>query len=59
MLATFTGIWLIRLPLGYLFGVVLGWGLPGIYISNVLDAAGRATVNYLRYRTGRWRTIKV
>lgn len=59
MLATFTGIWLIRLPLGYLFGVILGWGLPGIYIANILDAAGRATVNYLRFRTGRWRSIEV
>ena len=59
MLATFTGIWLIRLPLGYLFGVILGWSLPGIYVANILDAAGRATVNYWRYRSGRWRNITV
>ena len=59
MLATFTGIWLIRLPLGYLFGPVFGWGLPGIYISNVLDASGRALVNYLRYRSGRWQHARL
>jgi len=59
MLATFTGIWLIRLPLGYLFGAILGWGLPGIYVANILDAAGRAAVNFLRFRSGRWRTIAV
>jgi len=59
MWATFLGIWLIRLPLGYLFGPVLGWGLSGIYISNVLDGAVRALANWLRHRAGSWRTIQV
>ncbi len=54
MLATFTAIWLIRLPLRYLLGVILGWGPPVIYVANTQDAAGRATANYLRFRTGRW-----
>ncbi len=59
MAATFLGIWLIRLPLGYLFGPVLGWGLAGIYIANVIDSAARALANWLRHRTGSWRTLQV
>lgn len=59
MVATFAGIWLIRLPLGYLFGPILGWGLSGIYIANVLDSAARALATGLRYRSGSWRHIEV
>jgi len=59
MVATFLGIWLIRVPLGYLFGPILGWGLSGIYVANVLDAIARALANWLRYRTGSWREIEV
>jgi MATE family multidrug resistance protein len=56
---TFAGIWLVRLPLGYLMGPLLGYGLPGVYVSNVLDAFVRAGACFLRYRTGRWRQIEV
>jgi putative MATE family efflux protein len=59
MLSSFLGVWLFRLPFSYLFGPVLGWGLTGIYVANVLDGAARATATVLRYRTGRWRTIRV
>lgn len=59
MVATGISVWLVRLPLGWLFGVPLGWGLAGVYISNVIDSAVRAAANYLRYRSGRWRTSRV
>jgi Na+-driven multidrug efflux pump len=59
MLSSFLGVWLFRLPFSYLFGPVLGWGLTGIYVANVLDGAARATATVLRFRTGRWRTIRV
>jgi putative MATE family efflux protein len=59
MVATFAGVWLIRLPLGYLFGPVLGGGLSGIYVANVIDSVARALANWLRYRTGSWRYIEV
>ncbi len=59
MLSSFLGVWLFRLPFSYLFGPVLGWGLSGIYIANSLDGAARAIATTLRYRTGRWRSIRV
>lgn len=59
MAVTFAGIWLVRLPLGYLMGPILGYGLPGVYVSNVLDALVRAGACFFRYRTGRWREIEV
>lgn len=59
MISTAMGVWLVRLPLGYLFGPVLGWGLSGLYISNVLDGVARGIAQFLRYRSGRWRSIEV
>jgi putative MATE family efflux protein len=52
-------IWLIRLPLAYLFALVLGWGLPGAWTALVLDMSLRGVLNFLRFRSGRWKTIKV
>jgi Na+-driven multidrug efflux pump len=59
MVATSTGMWLVRLPTAYLFGIVLAGGLPGVYLSSTFDAALRALLNYWRYRRGRWRRIEV
>jgi hypothetical protein len=42
-----------------LFGVPLHGGLPGVYVSNVVDAGVRAVATYLRFRGGHWRTIRV
>jgi Na+-driven multidrug efflux pump len=59
MIATGISVWLVRLPLGWLIGVPLHGGLPGVYISNVLDAGVRAVANYLRFSTGSWQKRKV
>jgi len=50
MVATGLAIWLVRLPFGWLFGVPLHGGLPGLYISNVLDSAVRAVATYARFQ---------
>jgi multidrug resistance protein, MATE family len=59
MYATGLSVWLIRLPFGILFGPVLGLGLAGVYISNVMDAFARAAANYLRFRAGKWQKLRV
>ncbi len=59
MFATGLSVWLVRLPLGWLFGVPLGLGLSGVYISNVIDAGVRAAANFLRYRRGKWQFLRV
>lgn len=59
MVATSAGMWLKRLPTAYLFGIVLGFGLPGVYLSSTFDAGLRALLNYLRHRSGRWQAIKI
>ncbi|MCS7221062.1 MAG: MATE family efflux transporter [Anaerolineae bacterium] len=59
MWVTTAGIWLVRLPLAYLFGPVMGMSLAVIYVSNVLDSILRAALNAMRFQRGRWQEIGV
>jgi putative MATE family efflux protein len=59
MLATGGSIWLVRLPLAYLLALVLDWGLVGAWSALILDLCLRGLLNYLRFRSGRWKTVKV
>jgi Na+-driven multidrug efflux pump len=59
MMATSIGMWLVRLPAAYLLGIVLGLGLPGVYLTSTLDAGLRALLNYRRFKAGRWRGARV
>ena len=59
MVVTGASIWLVRLPLGWLFAVPLHMGLPGLYLSSIADAGVRAVVTYLRYRQGDWQRRSV
>jgi len=42
-----------------LLGIVLGRGLFGRWIAWVSDFAVRAVLVTLRFRTGRWKTLRV
>jgi putative MATE family efflux protein len=59
MVATSMGMWLVRLPTAYLFGILLHGGLPGVYLSSTFDSSLRAALNFVRYRNGRWQRIEV
>lgn len=59
MFVTGASIWLIRLPLAYLFALVLGWGLPGAWGALALDLCMRGLLNFLRFRGGRWKAVEV
>jgi putative MATE family efflux protein len=51
-----TTVWTVAVGGGYLLGIVLGWGLPGIWIAMTCDEVFRALVSYLRWRSGKWRS---
>jgi putative MATE family efflux protein len=54
MFSTSVTMWLLRVPLAYLFGVVFDWGLQGIYIAMLLDTVALMLLNLWRYRQGAW-----
>jgi putative MATE family efflux protein len=59
MVATGASIWLIRLPLAYLFTFRFGWGLVGAWSALALDLSVRGSLNFLRFRGGRWKATQV
>jgi MATE family multidrug resistance protein len=59
MIITAASIWGIRVPLAYLLGLVMGWGLVGAWSAMALDFALRGTLNFLRFRSGGWKTVQV
>ena len=59
MIITAGCIWLVRLPLAYLFAIVFGWGLVGAWSAMSLDMVLRGTFNFLRFRGGGWKTSQV
>jgi len=59
LVVTFAGIWLLRVGLGYVLGILVGWGLFGMWIAWYLDFTVRATLFWWRFRAGKWKTLKV
>jgi len=59
LLITLMGVLLVRLPLGYTFGIVLQGGLMGAWIGMCADMTWRALGAWLRYRSGRWTQTSV
>jgi len=52
-------MWLIRIPLAFLLGPVLGFGLVGVWVAMILDTIGRSVLLWVRFRQGRWRYLRV
>lgn len=59
MFTTAAAMWLVRLPLAWLFGIVLGFGIGGVYLGWVIDTLVLAGLNWARYRTGGWKQRRV
>ena len=51
MLYAFIAYFIISLPAGYLFGFVLGWGLPGVWMSFPFGLTSAGVMFYLRFRS--------
>ena len=50
--------WVIAVGVGYLLGVVLNWGLVGLWVAFALDENFRAVIFLLRWKSGKWRQMK-
>ena len=59
MVVTLTAVWLIRLPLTYLFCFVWDWGVLGIYLANTISLYYRAILGLVRHCGQRWMTRRV
>ena len=47
-------MWCVWVPLAWFFGLHLGWGLPGMWLSMMIDEWLRGLVMYRRWRRRDW-----
>jgi putative MATE family efflux protein len=59
MVVTGASIWGIRVPAAILLGLALGVGLPGAWLGMASDLTVRGIAYFLRFRSGRWKLMKV
>ncbi len=59
LLFTVFGMVICRLPLAYLFGIVLHGGLVGAWTGMFADMSARAVLSTIRFARGKWKLIKV
>jgi putative MATE family efflux protein len=59
MLVTLVSTFLFRIPLAYLFGVTLGWGLFGAWLGMCSDMLVRGISAAVRFAGGRWAHVRV
>ena len=52
-------MWLTATLGAYVFGIVMGYGLIGVWLAMCLDECLRAVVFIYRWRSGGWRKIKL
>jgi Na+-driven multidrug efflux pump len=57
--ATILGAWIVRIPLAYLLGVELDWGLIAVWLTMWLDWWVRGAIVLLRFRRLRWAEIRL
>lgn len=51
--------WGCNVLFSWLLAVVLGWGLPGIWVASILDESFKATAYLLRWKSGKWQNARV
>lgn len=59
MLLALGGGWFLFLPLAYVFGSLLGWGVVGAWIGGVVYAIFLGSGMFLRLKTDRWQRIRL
>jgi Na+-driven multidrug efflux pump len=59
MIVTLVGTILFRVPLTYLFAIVLQGGLRGVWLATAVDWSMRALIMFFLYLRGRWKTVTV
>lgn len=59
LLITYLGIFLIRIPITYLFLDVLNFGLAGAWIVMTIDLAIRSSIAFYVFKRGKWKYLQV
>lgn len=47
-------MWLVWVPLAWILGIKLGWGLSGVWLAMTLDEWSRGVLMYRRWKSRKW-----
>lgn len=47
-------MWIVRVVLGYVFGITLGFGIIGVWVAMILEWGVRGTVFKIRFKGQKW-----
>lgn len=47
-------MWIVRVVLGYIFGITLGYGIIGVWIAMILEWGVRSLIFYIRFKGHKW-----
>lgn len=59
MYVTSTTIWVVRVSVAAVLGLGLGMGLTGAWLGMATDMVTRGVIFFLRFRSGRWKLMRV
>ena len=59
MVVEFVLHFLVMSPVAYGCGVVLGYGLPGVWIGPLVYVASLGLITFIKFRSGDWKTIDI
>ncbi|MBI5031272.1 MAG: MATE family efflux transporter [Chloroflexi bacterium] len=59
MVYTFIGVWIMRVAIGYVLGITFRLGLFGMWLGWISDFIVRAILVWMRFKAGKWKTLKV
>lgn len=59
MVTSIIGMWFFRITMGYVFGIILKFGLIGVWLGMYTDWVVRGILFYRRFRSGKWKNISV
>ena len=59
LLITYLGIFLVRIPITYLFLDILNFGLAGAWIVMTIDLVIRSSLAFYIFRRGKWKYLQV
>ena len=54
-----TAMWLVRLPLAYIFALVLGYGATGVWMAMVISMVIQGVLMAKRFHGGKWKDVRV
>jgi len=59
MYTTLFGIWGVRVGIGYFLGIIMNFGLFGVWIAYAIDITVRAFILIIRFNHGKWKSIAI